>query len=230
MFNQLKTRLDTAERNLRQSFGNDFSSAQGRRAAFWHFQLMDHAFLRVLWTNLDEIAPGVWRSNQPSPKRLRRYHAMGIRSIITLRGDAPKSHHLFEVESCENLGITLHMISISARVLAPKAQLLALLDLFDTIEKPFLMHCKSGADRAGLASALYLLHAEGRPVTEAARQLSFRYLHLKNDSTGILDHMLDAYAADIAQQPMAIRDWIESRYDPKALTASFQQARGRGDG
>ena len=34
------------------------------------------------------------------------------------------------------------------------------------------MHCKSGADRAGLASALWLLHVERRPVAEAMKQLS----------------------------------------------------------
>jgi len=225
MFNLLKARLDTAERNLRESFGNDISSPEGRRAAFWHFQLMDHAFLRVLWTNLDEIAPGVWRSNQPSPKRLRRYAKMGIKAIITLRGDAPKSHHLFEVDTCRELGIALHVVSISARALAPRNELLSLLDLFETVEHPFLMHCKSGADRAGLASALYLMHIEGKPVHDAAKQLSLRYLHLHNDSTGILDHMLDAYAADTAQTPMPIREWIETRYDPGALTAAFRAAR-----
>ncbi|ALG90810.1 MULTISPECIES: phosphatase domain-containing protein [Actibacterium] len=230
MFGQIKSRLDEFERSLRQSFGNDISTPDGRRAAFWHFQLMDHAFLRVLWTNLDEIAPGVWRSNQPSPKRLKRYHAMGIRSVLTLRGSNPRSHFLFEKESCEALGMSLHSVSISARELAPKQHLLHLLNLFETIEKPFVMHCKSGADRAGLASALYLMHIEGRPAAEAARQLSLRYLHLRNDRTGILDHMLDAYAADTAQSPMPIRTWIETRYDPEALTEAFRESRARGNG
>lgn len=224
---QLKSRLKTAERGLRKSFGGDISTPRGRLAALANFNLMDHAFLRVLWTNLDEIAPGVWRSNQPGPARLRRYARMGIRSIITLRGDNPSSHFLLEQDACDKAGLSLHAVKIAARKLSPRERYLALLDLFDTVEKPFLFHCKSGADRAGLAGALYMLHVEGKPVEEAAKQLSLRYLHLKNDRTGILDHMLNAYAADSAEAPMTIRHWLETRYDPEALTASFRAARGR---
>lgn len=229
MFRQIKTRLDTFERTLRQSFGNDISTPDGRRAAFWHFQLMDHAFLRRFWTNLYEIAPGAWRSNQPSPQRLERYAKMGIRSVITLRGNAPHSHYLFEQEACARLGLAFHSVAIHARHLAPKAEFVALLDHFETVERPFVMHCKSGADRAGLAAVLYLLHIEKQPLAVARRQLSLRYLHLKNDKTGILDFMLDAYAADTAQTPIPIRDWIETRYDPRALSAAFRRARGLPD-
>lgn len=58
------------------------------------------------------------------------------------------------------------------------------------IDGPFLMHCKSGSDRAGLASALYLLD-QGRPVAEARKMMSLRYLHLANSDAGILDVMLE---------------------------------------
>jgi len=230
MLHKLKSRLKSFEGNLRLSFGNDISTPEGRRAAVLHFNLMDHAFLRVLWTNQDEIAPGVWRSNQPSPKRLERVKALGINTIITLRGDAPMSHYLLEKEACDALGITLVTTSLSARALVHPNHLLKLLDLFDTVEKPFLLHCKSGADRAGLASALYLMHVEGVPVEEAAKQLSFRYLHLNNDSTGILDFMLQAYADDVKHTPMPIREWLSTRYDPAALTKAFEAKRGKTDG
>lgn len=223
MLKQLKTRLDDAERRLRGAFGNDISTPSGRRAAFWHFHLMDHAFLRAFWSNMGQVAPGVWRSNQPSARRLRRYARMGIRSIISLRGDGMPSYHLFEAEACKKLGIDLHFASIRARAPTRREKLLHLLDLFETVEKPFLVHCKSGADRAGLASALYLMHVEGRPVEEARKELSLRYLHLKNDSTGILDYFLDAYAADNAETPMPIRRWIETRYDRKALKTAFRK-------
>ena len=42
------------------------------------------------------------------------------------------------------------------------------------------MHCKSGADRAGLMSALYLILNQNVPVDKAKDQLSFKYLHLKH--------------------------------------------------
>jgi protein tyrosine phosphatase (PTP) superfamily phosphohydrolase (DUF442 family) len=221
MFDHLKSRLDAFERKMRAAHGNDISTPSGRRAAFWHFHLMDHAFLRLLWTNLDEIAPGVWRSNQPGPRRLRRYRDMGIRTVLSLRGEGLSSHRLFEEEACRELGLELVTISLKARDLVSRRRLLDLLDIFDRIEKPFVMHCKSGSDRAGLAAALYLLHVEGRPVEEARKMLSWRYIHFRNSATGILDHMLDAYARDNAAEPMPIRRWIKSRYDPEALRAEF---------
>ena len=46
----------------------------------------DHGFLRIWWHNLHEVAPGVWRSNQPGPSRVRAAAGMGIRTIINLRG------------------------------------------------------------------------------------------------------------------------------------------------
>ena len=67
MLTQFRTYLSDLERKLRTSFGTDLSTPSGRRAAYLNFHLMDHAFLRVLWTNLDTVAPGVYRSNQPSP-------------------------------------------------------------------------------------------------------------------------------------------------------------------
>lgn len=221
----LKSRFREIEHGLRRRYGKDISTPAARRRAWWHFQLMDHAFLRAFWWNMEEIAPGVWRSNQPSPGRLARYKRMGIRSIINLRGAAKQSPYLFEREACEALGLTLHDITLSARKLVPREDILALIDLMRTAEKPFVMHCKSGADRAGFASALYLAVVEGRPLAEARRQLHWKYLHLSNDDTGILDHVFDIYEADTAAEPMDLETWLRTRYDDRALSRSFKAKR-----
>jgi len=105
--------------------------------------------------------------------------------------------------------------------------LLELLDALEQVERPFLMHCKSGADRVGLASVLYLLHMTDTPVALAKKQLGLRYLHIRASSTGILDHMIDAYQADNAARQIPIRDWIEQTYDPDALSAQFHAKRGK---
>lgn len=227
MLHTLAKRLKTFERGLAERYGTDISTPARKRAAQIHFQVMDHAFLRMLWTNLEEIAPGAWRSNQPDARRLRRYRDMGITTVLSLRGNGITSHYLLERETCADLGLDFVTATLHARKLASRDQILHLLDLFETIGKPFVMHCKSGADRAGLAAALYLLHIEQRPVVEAQRMLSWRYIHFRNAATGVLDHMLDAFAADTAQTPMPIRAWIATRYDPEALTASFAARRPR---
>ena len=93
--------------------------------------------------------------------------------------------------------------------------------LFQSVERPLLLHCQSGADRAGFASALYLMLVEGRPVAEARRQLALRYGHLRLARSGVLDAFFDAYARDTATSPMALIEWVETRYDPGAVAAGF---------
>jgi protein tyrosine/serine phosphatase len=227
MFASLARTLHDVERRLARSFGRDISTPRGRLAAWVHFHLFDHGILRTVWSNLDQVAPGVWRSNQPSPRRLERYHRMGIRTILNLRGTNDGSPWLFEREAAQRLGMRMIDVRLFARKLVPPEDLLALLDIFETIDRPFVMHCKSGADRAGLASALWLLHMEGAPIEIARRHLHWRYVHLDFTDTGILDHLLDAYARDTAATPMPIRTWIATRYDPAALTQSFRAGRTR---
>ena len=221
----IKARFREIERGLRNRYGRDISTPEARRRAFWHFQLLDHAFLRTVWWNLEEIAPRVWRSNQPSPSRLKRYKKMGIRSVINLRGVVQQSPYLFEEEACRKLGLTLHNVTLSARKLVPRENIQELIRLMRTAERPFVLHCKSGSDRAGIASAIYLMVIEGRPLAEARKQLHWRFLHLSSTDTGILDHVLDVYEADTAVTPMDFETWIAERYDPEALTESWAASR-----
>ena len=87
-----------------------------------HFLFFDHAFLRD----------------------------RGIRTVINLRGPLERSHYLFEREACGALGLTLIDVDLKARRLVPREDMLALFDAFDQAEKPLILHCKSGSDRAGL--------------------------------------------------------------------------------
>ena len=54
-----------------------------------------------------------------------------------------------------------------------------------------LMHCKSGADRAGLMSVLYRFLHEGVPLKEATQELSLKYGHFRQADTGILDYFFE---------------------------------------
>jgi len=217
MFSALRKR----ERAFRTSFGHDITDPKERKKSLLHFNWLDHGILRKHWHNYAQVAPGVYRSNHPDHARFKAYAEQGIKTILNLRGAAKQPHYLFEVESCDQLGLTLVDIKMSARKAPPLKALQKLLAAFETNEKPFLMHCKSGADRTGLAAALYLMVIEGQPLDVARRQLSFRFLHIRRTSTGILDHFFDVYAARNAESPIAITDWINTEYDPDALTQSF---------
>ncbi len=218
MFKTLKKGFKKLERAEVGAFGNDISTPRTRRLAMWHFHLFDHAFLRGIWTNLHEFAPGAWRSNQPSPKRIARYAKMGIKTILSLRGDKDVSYTLLERQACEEHGIRLVITKKAGARTALKAEdYVEQIDILASLEKPFLIHCKSGADRAGMAAALYLLHCEGASIEEAKKMLSPRFMHLKSTKTGVLDYILGMYEKDVeAHGPIPIREWFLTRYDRKA--------------
>lgn len=221
MIRKLMQSLDKKERDWRHSFGHDILDPVERKRSLWHLKWLDHGFLRTWWHNFEEFAPGAFRSNQPGPDRFETYAGMGIKAILNLRGANKQPHYLFEVESCETHDMALVTTQMAARRAPRRAELLALIEAFETMERPFLMHCKSGADRTGLAAAIYLMMYENAPLVQAQKQLSFKYLHIRKTSTGILDHFLDVYADRIAQSPIAIDRWIDTEYDADALTKSF---------
>jgi protein tyrosine/serine phosphatase len=201
---------------------HDLTTRWGRFEANARLLLKDHGFLRVPWTHMYELAPGVWRSNQPSPKRLAELKRRGFRSVVSLRGAGHTAPTLLEREACARLGLAFHKVTIGGGRAAPRERLLRLLDIFRVIEKPFVIHCKSGIDRTGLAAFLYLLAETDTPPEIAREQLSFKYLHLKTSRHGILDLMADSYIEDWRRTGIGIRDWIATRYDRDALESAYR--------
>ena len=226
MIGTLKNRLDAWQQRLSNRIGSDISTAKARRAAWTHYLWIDHGFLRVLWRNFHQIAPGVYRSNQPSDAQLRAVHRRhNLTQVLNLRGASKQSFYLFEAETCGDLGLELVNMPMSARQAPTRDGLEALVSRLQSLKKPCLIHCKSGADRTGLAAALYLLVVEGQPIAVAKRQLSLRYIHISFVSTGILDHLLRVYEQAFNQSGIGFLDWVRRDYDPAALTASFARWR-----
>jgi len=225
MIRRIYKYLEKKEHDWRKSFGRDIEDPVERRKSFQHLRWLDHGILRTFWHNFEEIAPGVYRSNQPDPKRFEAYAKQGFKTILNLRGETPQSYYLFEQESCAKLGMKLISVHLSARQAPRVVRLKRLMKTFETMEKPVLIHCKSGADRTGLAAALYLMLHHGAPVAEAKKQLSFRFLHIRRSKTGILDHFFDVYAARNESAPIKIDSWIKEEYRRRALTRSFNQKR-----
>ena len=223
----LIARIQEWERNLRASYNTDLSTPENRRRAHIYNLWFDHAILRTIWTNFFEIAPGVYRSNHPTHARFEKYKAMGIRTVLNLRGAAGAAHYLTEKESCEALGLTLVDCNLQARHAAPREDILDVIHAFRTIEKPFVMHCKSGADRAGFASAIYLIEIEGRAVAEAKRMLSPKYVHFRWTKTGILDFILERYADRQAETGIGFEEWIATEYDHLEMQQAYQAGRSR---
>ena len=112
-----------------------------------------------------------------------------------------------------------------ATKLVEREVILELEHIFKNTQHPFLMHCKSGSDRAGLGSALYLIYVLKAPIEIAQKQLSFKFLHLGGWTAGILDYMLMQYRLAYVSYKVSFKDWIINEYDPKELTKGFKEFR-----
>jgi hypothetical protein len=89
--------------------------------------------------------------------------------------------------------------------------------VLDRLPKPVLIHCHGGADRSGLAAAVYLLLYTDTPIDEARRQLSWRYGHFAYGRSACLQNVLDQYedwlaGQQLAHQPERLREWIMRVY------------------
>jgi protein tyrosine/serine phosphatase len=200
----------------------DLNTPAGRRRARRELVWGDHGFLRVRFRNLHRISDEMYRANQPSPEHIARYaKELGLKTIINLRGASPKGYYLLEEEACQRNGIELVDFQVFSRDAPSREAVLAARDLFDRIAYPALMHCKSGADRAGVMAVLYQHFRKGQPIGEAMGQLSRKYLHIREGKTGVLDFFFEAYLAEGAPKGLAFMDWVSTEYDRDTLKARF---------
>lgn len=190
-------------------------------ARFLDMLFIDHLVIRLVFPNRHRLSREAWRGAQPLPHHFGYLKRKGIRTVVNLRGSAATSTYEFERAACARTGIALVDFRIRSRDVPTPEEIRAARDLFERIEYPILLHCKSGADRVGLMSALYLHMRHGVPISEAKRQLSLRYGHIRQADTGILDYFFERYLADKAQSPVAFLDWVDTKYDPKELKRSF---------
>lgn len=203
------------------------SPAERLRARLWLF-FVDHGLFRELfYANVHRLSSQAWRSAQPAPWQLKRWQRRyGLQSVVNVRGSGWHEPHMrLEAEACAKLGITLHTLhGFGSRELPSRAALNQAKALFEQLHYPTLFHCKSGADRAGLASVLFLHWHEGRPLTQALQQLRlFPFGHIRHANTGILDHFFDSYLIHQQAHPDCdLLTWINQVYDPQTLARSFK--------
>lgn len=148
--------------------------------------------------NFGEVDYGVvFRSAQLDSESLEeRIKENQIKSVLNLRGEKPqKEWYQEEKKTCERLNVKLYNVKMSARHLPYKDTLENLLNVFETCKYPLLIHCKAGADRTGLASALYLIHINYSKVKRADDELSLWYGHisLPDLATYAMDQFLLIY-------------------------------------
>ena len=201
----------------------DLSTPGGRLSTTLDYLWNDHAYLRLGFSNAHWISDELVRTNQPWPFQLAAWKRRGVKTIINLRGGFDASFHALEKDACRRLGLTLVDFTITSREVPSRARVHGAKDLFETIEYPALMHCKSGADRAGIMSVFYMHFRQGRTIREALDQLSLKYLHIKQGKTGVLDYTFERYLAEGEPAGQTFLEWVDSpAYDEAGIKADFR--------
>ena len=202
-------------------FRGDVNSPGGRVLAWVDSLLVDHAIFRLVWSNLAEVEPGrLYRSNHPTPQRLRRLtRKLGLKAVINLRGKTQSGSDALSRDSALRLGLDFHDMSLESRGAPQVDRILRLHGIVRDLRGPALMHCKSGADRAGLAAGLCVMF-RGGTSEQALAQLSLRFGHIKQAKTGILDAFFLRYQRE-AEGRKPFLDWVSEDYDAAALKRDF---------
>lgn len=200
----------------------DLKTTAGRRRAERDLIWKDHGFLRAGFSNFHWIEKGVMaRANQPSPEAIARYAGAGFKTILNLRGPSRTGYYALEREACDAHGLAMIDLRMHSREPPSREQVRRAKELFETIQYPALMHCKSGADRAGAMAVLYKHFRMGAPISQAIEQLRLKYLHVKQGKTGMIDHFFETYLETGAPSGKSFLAWVEEDYDKAAVKASF---------
>jgi len=133
----------------------------------------------LLYGNFHKVDKDVYRSAQLFSHNLPYYiEKHKIKSILNLRKVRKaknKSWYLDEVSIAKELGVVRYDYPIGDREEASMEEMEKIVQIIKDAPKPLLIHCKAGADRTSLASALYL-HAL-KHEDDAEREISIVYGH-----------------------------------------------------
>jgi hypothetical protein len=174
------------------------------------------AYYIFLAGNFHAVIPGqVYRCGQLSGEALEKVIAEHhIRTVVNLRGSSPPlPWYLEECRATNHLNVGQEDICFSANRLPSIHELRRLVEVLDRAEYPLLFHCRHGADRTGLASAVALLLQSDMSLTEARGQLAARYGHVSVGRLRYLDRFFDLYALWLQSHSMEhsrthFREWI----------------------
>jgi len=168
------------------------------------------------------VLPGrVYRAAQPTEKDLKglieKHH---IRTVLNLRGTTPwDGWYQGECRATFAEDVSQEDVALSANTLPFPAELKRVVEVLDHSEYPILVHCKQGADRTGLVSAMALLLHTDATLADARRQLWPQYGHWPVARTANIDRFFDLYEQKLVGEggthsPERFRRWVLNEYCP----------------
>ncbi len=173
------------------------------------------------------VAGTVFRASQPPASAFQELASEnGIRTVINLRGANPKKQwYRDESDAASRAGIRLVDLRTETFDWPPRIETLKLIDALDHAPRPILIHCESGLDRSGWASAVARTLA-GEPSERALEELSPWKGHFCRHESCALHQFFELYREWIATAGLPdSRDsfvrWARQAYYPRPYSASI---------
>jgi protein tyrosine phosphatase (PTP) superfamily phosphohydrolase (DUF442 family) len=168
--------------------------------------------VHYLYFNFHPILPGqAYRSAQPSPAFLEKVvQENHIQSILKFNRVVESSWSQDEFAEAKKLGVEMFYIPIGVSELPTRPDMIRIISALDHAPRPILVHCKTGADRTGLASVLLAMQA-GESFQQAKdAQLRLRFGHVGHIGDDV-DDVLTQYDQDRAAEGKSIRTYADFR-------------------
>lgn len=132
--------------------------------------------------NFYKIDDCLLRGGQPKEKGFNSLKSMGVKTILSLRGQ--NEELLREKELAQNLGMNFYNIPMSVYKQPSNEQITEFLGIVsDKSNLPVFVHCESGRDRTGAIVALYRVAIYGWGPKEAYKEAKkFGFWPYKGDA------------------------------------------------
>jgi protein tyrosine/serine phosphatase len=115
--------------------------------------------------NFHRVSALIYRSAQPSATGMRNLRTLGIKSVINLR-----ALHC-DLAGLGGTGLLNHRLHVLTWKVQDRQVIRVLSMLRDAHGAPFLIHCKHGADRTGLMTAMFRIVEQGWSKEAAIREM-----------------------------------------------------------
>ncbi len=151
----------------------------------------------LLYGNFHKVDKDVYRSAQlfsfNLPYYLEKHQIKSILNLRSIKKPKPKSWYVDEVKIAKEMGVIRYDYPIGDREEASIEQMDKIVQIIKDAPKPLLIHCKAGADRTSLASALYLYALKHED--DAEREISILYGHFPwlGSKTVAMDRSFEKY-------------------------------------
>jgi protein tyrosine phosphatase (PTP) superfamily phosphohydrolase (DUF442 family) len=160
-----------------------------------------HYFINHNWRTVEDGF--FYGSRQMSGDALAEaFEDYGIRTVVNMRSENPEAEwYQEEVAACAAHKVSHVNFAWSKSRIPDPESLLALLDLLENGEPPFLVHCQGGTHRTGTAAAVWLLDQGATP--EIARE---------QFTLGFNDAPIGDIVALYEGSPLPFRTWVQTDY------------------